>query len=124
SGLSPLDSMDETIASLERRFGQISNYIRKEIGRCTDDLIEEMEDYLCEYDTPFQCFERKQRLRYATAPENIKQWVKKHMVRLKDFLAENKGWFLFFSILSTFLSVLTLVYLHYRSKPKEPEKQE
>lgn len=111
--------VEETLGSLERRFGQISSYIQSEVSRCTEELIDQMEDFLTDTDTPFQCFEMKKKLSYACAPQNVKEWVKKHTQRLADFVSENKGWFFFFSILSTFLSVLTLVYFHYSKKKKE-----
>ncbi|ATY47697.1 polyprotein [Ljunganvirus 6] len=120
-----LEPMEETLASLERRFGQLADSLRENYNRTADELIEVIEDMMAPGSSPFACFESMcPTIKPRTASEKVKEWVKKHMSRWGNFVMRNKGWFTLFSVLSSFLSILTLVYLHYKKEKKEEEKQE
>lgn len=120
----PLDEIDDTIASLERRFGQMKSTIESYLVRTSDELMEAVEDLFAPMDTPFQCFERANPLFTPRTPsERAVEWVKKQAHRLADFCERNKGWILFLSLLSSFLGILVLVYHHYK-KHDSSQKEE
>ncbi|BAV53294.1 polyprotein [Ljunganvirus 5] len=120
-----LEPMEETLASLERRFGQLADSLKDNYHKTADELIEIIEDMMAPGNSPFACFENiAPTIKQKTACEKVKAWVKDHMSRWANFVLRNKGWFTLFSVLSSFLSILTLVYLHYKKEKKEEEKQE
>ncbi|AAO83985.1 polyprotein [Ljunganvirus 3] len=118
-----LEPMEETLCSLERRFGQLADSLRENYHKTADELIEAIEDLMAPGQSPFSCFEPTGPTIKYTACDKVKSWVKNHMKRWSDFVIRNKGWFTLFSVLSSFLSILTLVYLHYKKEKKE-DKQE
>ncbi|AQW45177.1 polyprotein [parechovirus E1] len=121
---SPLDDISDTIASLERRFGQMSATLSDYINRTSDELMEAVEDLFSPGETPFLCFEKQQPL-FAprTTKEKVVDWVKKTSPALEDFCERNKGWILFLSLLSSFLGILILVYQHYKNSQPDSKEQ-
>nr|BDU46988.1 polyprotein [Parechovirus sp.] len=119
-----IDDMDATIMSLEKRFSLMAANIQDQLTRTADDLVEAVEDLLSPTDTPFACFERGPSLfPKKTASEKALQWVKNQCDRLKLFCEQNKGWIMFFSLLTSFLGILSLVYMYYKNSKDEPKAE-
>nr|AWK02688.1 polyprotein [Rattus tanezumi parechovirus] len=118
------EDMEDTLAALEARFSNLASAIQSEMGKTADELIDAIEDMLSPLDTPFQCFERAQPLfSQKTTCQKIHDWVKTQSSKLLQFCEQNKGWIMFFSLLTSFLGILAIVYSFYKDASKPTESQ-
>nr|WPA70757.1 MAG: polyprotein [Chalinolobus tuberculatus picornavirus] len=109
---------DEVRSAYQRTMDRV-----KECSTSVDDLIDDIEQAMTGYDSPFECLRLEPNYKMHNAPQTLLDWFKKKFNALKKWSQRNLGWLTVVSILTTAASLLaTFALLRKKEKPVEDNR--